>query len=94
MSPERGPVFLARRGYRRRRVADAARLLPLSGGILLCMPLLWQGAEGGARTVSAVIYVFALWVLLIVVSAVIARHLRGDEEDRAAGEGSDSGGRE
>jgi len=93
MSPERGPVFLARRGYRRRRVADAARLLPLAGGILLCMPLLWQGAEGGARTVSAVIYVFALWVLLIVVSAVIARHLRGGEEDRADGEGSDSGAR-
>jgi fatty acid desaturase len=88
MSPERVPVFLARRSYRRRRVADAARLLPLAGGILFCVPLLWQGAGGGARTVVAVIYVFGLWGLLVVVSGVVSRHLRGDEDERADQEGS------
>jgi hypothetical protein len=41
MSPERGPVFLARRTYRQRRLADAARMLPLAAGVLMALPLLW-----------------------------------------------------
>lgn len=94
MSPERVSIFLARRSYRRRRVADAARLLPLAGGILLCVPLLWQGAEGGARTVGAMIYVFGLWALLVVVSAVLSRHLRDDEEARTGDEGGGGGAQE
>ena len=88
MSPERVSVFLARRGYRRRRVADAARLLPLAGGILFCVPLLWQGAGGGARTVGAMVYVFGLWVGLVVLSAVLSRQLRDGEDER----GDDDGG--
>ncbi|MFB9151167.1 hypothetical protein [Roseovarius ramblicola] len=89
MSPERVSVFLARRSYRRRRMADAARLLPLAGGVLLCVPLLWQGAGGGARTVAALIYVFGLWAALVVVSALVSRHLRGNEDE--AGRADDGG---
>jgi len=92
MSPERVSVFLARRSYRRRRMADAARLLPLAGGILFCVPLLWKAADGGARTVGAMIYVFALWVLLVVVSALVSRHLRNGEDERDGGEGGGDGG--
>nr|WP_294614957.1 hypothetical protein [uncultured Roseovarius sp.] len=40
MSAERGPVFLARRTYRRRRLADGARLLPVIGTVLFFIPLL------------------------------------------------------
>ena len=94
MSTERVSVFLARRSYRRRRMADAARLLPLAGGILFCVPLLWKTADGGARTVGAMIYVFGLWVLLVAVSALVSRHLRGGDEERADGEGSRGGGTE
>ncbi|MGR3519315.1 MAG: hypothetical protein ACU0AX_11420 [Roseovarius sp.] len=89
MSPERVSVFLARRSYRRRRLADAARLLPLAGGILFCVPLLWQGAGGGARTVAAMIYVFVLWAVLVVVSGLVSRHLRGGEDEA---DGADGGG--
>jgi len=91
MSPERVPVFLARRSYRRRRVADAARLLPLAGSVLFCVPLLWKAADTGARTVSAMTYVFALWVLLVVLSALVSRHLRSGDEERDGGEGSGGG---
>jgi hypothetical protein len=92
MSPERVSVFLARRSYRRRRVADAARLLPLAGGILFCVPLLWKGAEGGARTVGAMIYIFLLWVLLVTVSALVSRHLRHGDDEREGGEDGGGGG--
>jgi hypothetical protein len=91
MSPERVSVFLARRSYRRRRLADAARLLPLAGGILFCVPLLWKGAEGGARTVGAMIYVFGLWVVLVAISGLVSRYLRGEEEDRAGDKGAGGG---
>ena len=83
MSPERGPVFLARRGYRRRRVGDAARLLPMAGGILFCVPLLWRGGASGG-TVAAILYVFGLWALLVALSAWLSRHLHDGE----AGDGT------
>lgn len=38
-----GPLFLARADYRRRRLRDAARLLPVVGALLMLLPLLWQG---------------------------------------------------
>ena len=47
MRPTR-PLFLARHGYRRRRIMDAARVLPILGGFLFFLPLLWRG-EGGTR---------------------------------------------
>ena len=88
MSPERHPVFLARAHYRRRRIADAARLLPLAGGILFCLPLLWKGSPEGGSTVGAMLFVFGLWVVLILLSAVIARHLRADETEPPAAGGA------
>lgn len=90
MSPDRVSVFLARRSYRRRRLADAARLLPLAGGILFSVPLIWKGGEDGARTVGVMIYIFVLWVLLVVVSALVSRHLRNTDDERESEE--DHGG--
>ncbi len=88
MSPERGPVFLARRPYRRRRLADGARLLPVLGGILFCVPLLWKGGERAPGTAETMLYVFGLWAVLVAISGVISRHLRASdaEEDDADGE--------
>jgi hypothetical protein len=82
VSPERTPLFLARRSYRRRRLADAARILPLIGGVLFCLPLLWKGSPTSDSTVQSLIYIFGLWVILILTSAIISRHLRLDENDR------------
>ena len=63
-------AFLAKESYRRRRMRDLARAVPIIGAILLAIPLLW--AEG-ARNSSATVYIFIVWILLIAMSAVISR---------------------
>lgn len=73
----RVPVFVERRTYRRRRMADAARMLPLMGGLLFCLPLLWS-VDGPPRTTSSMFYLFLVWVLLCLVSAMISRSLPAD----------------
>lgn len=75
MKPQR-PVFLARHGYRRRRVMDAARALPVLGAFLFFIPLLWSdGQEGGASTRSGTVYLFVIWALLIGAAAWLSRYL-------------------
>ncbi len=70
------PLFLARRSYRRRRVMDAARMLPVVGGFLVALPILWRPAETpGGETASGVVYLFTVWALLILAAAVLARRL-------------------
>ena len=71
------PVFVERRTYRRRRMADAARMLPLLGGLLFCLPLLWS-VDGPPSTTSSMFYLFSIWVLLCLVSAMISRRLPVD----------------
>lgn len=68
------PMFLERQSYRRRRLMDAARLLPLLGALLFAVPLLWPGADaaGGdaaepVRLSGAILYIFAVWGGLIAV---------------------------
>lgn len=77
------PVFLERQSYRRRRLMDAARLLPLMGAALFAVPLLWPTDEAGAVRMSAAItYVFGVWAVLIAVSALFGRATRqgGDRQ--------------
>lgn len=75
-------VFLERQSYRRRRVADAARVIPVFGGVLVMLPLLWpRGGEAAVGTVSAFLYVFGIWALMIAVAAILARALHRDEEE-------------
>ena len=84
------PLFLERRTYRRRRLTDAAYLLPVLGLLLLLGPLLFA-PEPGSRTATAsvTIYVFGVWAGLIVLAAVIARRL-----SRPGSEGAEPRGRE
>lgn len=53
---ERTPpqVFLERQTYRRRRLMDAARLLPALGALLMMVPLLWpqSGSQSGSIPAS------------------------------------------
>ncbi|MEL6690336.1 MAG: hypothetical protein AAFP28_08450 [Pseudomonadota bacterium] len=75
-------VFLERRGYRRRRLADAARVVPVVGGVLILMPLFWSQADGErVSTVSAFLYVFGVWALMIAAAAIMSWLLSRKEED-------------
>jgi drug/metabolite transporter (DMT)-like permease len=88
------PVFLARTSYRQRRLRDAARLLPILGAALWMIPLLWlrksMAAEGETAQLTSigVIYIFGVWSGLILLSFLLSRVLRYDE-DVTAGEESD-----
>ncbi len=71
--PARPSLFLERQSYRRRRLADAARLLPFLGAALLALPLLWPDETDGAEALplsSAMFYIFACWGVLILISVV------------------------
>lgn len=82
MVPGRSPLFVERERYRRRRLMDAARILPVFGFLLVLLPVLWtQGGRMG--TAGQAQYLFALWVLLIVAAAALSRPL-GREGARAA----------
>ena len=72
MAGPREPLFLARESYRRRRVGDAARFVPLLGLVLLLLPVLWSDSN---RTADTIIYIFSAWALLIVLVAILSRRL-------------------
>lgn len=73
------PLFLERETYLRRRVMDAARLLPMFGAALLMVPLFWGPDH---RTSAGTIYLFAVWLGLIVVAGVLSRRLAGPLRQR------------
>jgi hypothetical protein len=82
MSRPPAPIFLERRTYRRRRLIDAARLLPIAGLLLFLVPLMWANGPG-ASTARGLIYLFLIWASLILVAAWMARYLaRPETEDR------------
>jgi hypothetical protein len=86
MARPKPPLFLARASYRRRRLRDAARLLPIVGVFLLVLPTLWV-ADGRIHLSGAdLVYFFTVWLLLVVIAAVFSRGLRhgervGEEDD-------------
>lgn len=76
MSDKRSPLFLARGSYRQRRLADAARMLPVLGAVLLMLPLLWPRSGDEVPTTSAaMLYVFGCWMLLVVAALALAHWL-------------------
>ncbi|MBE0555517.1 MAG: hypothetical protein IH625_17685 [Rhodobacteraceae bacterium] len=80
MRAPRAPLFLARAHYRRRRLHDAARFLPVVGVFLLLLPALWPDGSAGGSAVFA----FVVWALMIVAAAVLAPGLaRPETDDRA-----------
>ena len=85
MSPQSNQ-FLHRQNYRRRRMTDAARLLPLAGVVLLLIPLLLEQTAIGdpaARTSRVGFYIFFIWAGLIACAYGLSWVLR-------AGEGPDT----
>ncbi|MCE6952675.1 hypothetical protein LAZ40_24655 [Cereibacter sphaeroides] len=87
MSRRPSPLFLARRSYRRRRLRDAARLLPVLGAFLFLLPILWEPAATDRRdTAPDGIYLFVVWALLIVAAAAMAPGLRAEAREDGAEE--------
>ncbi|MFV0493337.1 MAG: hypothetical protein ACK5M4_16110 [Pseudorhodobacter sp.] len=84
------PTFVARRSYRRRRLRDAARLLPVLGAFLMWLPMLW-GQEGTDQRVTGgdLIYIFAVWAALVLCAAILSRRLIGEADDPAGRENED-----
>ena len=74
------PLFLARAVYRRRRLRDAARLVPLVGAFLLLLPMLWR-QEAGLGAGWDWLYLFAVWALLIGLAAALAPGLAAADSD-------------
>ncbi|MEM6308705.1 MAG: hypothetical protein AAF754_01550 [Pseudomonadota bacterium] len=90
-SQREGGVFLEQRSYRRRRMIDGARLLPVIAAWLFMLPLLWPSAGVNTqepRALSdALAYVFTVWLALTLVSGLFV-FLIGDvepEKDRKDG---------
>ena len=86
MKRSKPPLFLARRSYRRRRMRDGARLLPVFGLFLFTLPILWSPAGTETQdTAPDTIYLFAIWALLIAIAAWMAPRLSDGAADQPAG---------
>jgi hypothetical protein len=86
MARAKPPLFLARAPYRRRRLRDAARLLPILGLFLLLLPLLWTHGDRTSLSSGDVIYFFLVWLALIGVAAGFAPGLsQGDGLEKGEG---------
>lgn len=79
------PLFLPRPEYRRRRLVDAARLLPVFGGFLMLLPILWAPAGGlGRDTAWDGMYLFVIWAVLVGLAAWLAPGLANAADDGEA----------
>ena len=88
MSAKHNIPFLERQSYRRRRLIDTIRMLPVIGAVLWAVPLLWrQPGDGGAiMTSDAIIYIFLVWLLMVLGGGWLARSLkRSDAEEQERG---------
>lgn len=82
MKRQRAPLFLQRGSYRKRRLRDAARMLPILGALLVLLPVLWSpGETAQADTAVDGIYLFAVWFGLVLVAALMAPGLAGESAE-------------
>lgn len=79
------PVFLQRASYRQRRLRDGAKLLPFIGVVLWSIPLAWGlDADGSAVGARGLLYIFGVWVLMIILTALFASRMRPEPADASA----------
>ena len=82
MKPKASALFLARSLYRKRRLSDAAKLLPIFGAVLLLLPLLWvhQSAPERSSIATNWVYLVIVWFFLILAAACLAKSLNKFED--------------
>jgi len=68
-------LFLERRTYRRHRLEDAARLLPVLGLILIFGPTFIRNDDAG-NLAGGLVYFIAIWLGLIILTAFVSHALR------------------
>ena len=75
MKDPRPLPFMARPGYRLRRLVEIIRLLPFVGLLVVLLPLLWATGQRDATalTSSGWLYIFGGWFVLIGAAALAAR---------------------
>jgi len=91
--------FLERQTYRRNRLQDAARLLPVLGAVLIFSPLFIRGTDTiapdgaeGTGTPEWLVYYFVIWLGLIVLTAAVSGALmRSDNSDTPPGQTTPDG---
>lgn len=85
-------LFLERRSYRRRRMMDAVRILPLLCALLwLVVPLMWPndaGANAQTTLSSAIWYLFSVWLLAITATFALWRRIRRSDGADVASDGT------
>ncbi|MDO5612824.1 MAG: hypothetical protein Q4G14_06210 [Paracoccus sp. (in: a-proteobacteria)] len=78
-----GPLFLENTAYRRRRLRDAARVLPVLAFLAVILPV-WL-IPGSASFAGGTIWFFVLWAALVAAIALLHRALiRADRAVREA----------
>ncbi len=83
MTPPKGQIFLERSNYKMRRIVDAMRILPFVGVFLWVIPLIWGSDAANHTTSSKMIYIFAVWILLVAVNAMLSyllNHANGGDD--------------
>ncbi len=75
----RPTLFLEPQPYRRRRLIDAARLLPVFGMFLLIIPPGLLRATKDANTTSMLIYLIVVWAAMIFIAALLGRFMRATD---------------
>lgn len=77
VQPQRRSKFLERKTYRRARLEDAAKLLPLFGLFLFISPIAIQSTTAGfgGGTVRWLLFFMGIWLVLIGLAALVSRAL-------------------
>ena len=78
-----GSLFFESAIYRRNRLIDAARLMPLLAVVLFVFPALL--AFEGVATSSRWIFFFVVWTLLIAAMAALSNAIKRRTIDNSAG---------
>ena len=73
-------LFVEPRNYRARRMVDGLRILPIVGIFLIAMPLFWGGSKTSIKSSDVMLFVFAVWAILIVINCIMTRRI-GKERD-------------
>ena len=82
--PSDRPIFLERAAYRRRRLQDAARLLPIVTILAMLLPIwLLPNMLSGA---AGMVIIFSIWLVVIVISAALHIRLGRAAREAAADE--------